>query len=187
MRMKMKNIEEYIRGFEGRYVVSNMGYIRRCGKKGKPNYGTLNNRKDYIVHITDNAGKSRIMSISRIVAEHFIPNPENKPQVDHISTDRSNNRADNLRWVWPKENMANARTRINRKEPKLFAKKRCPKPCKAELPTGEIIYADTLSELANKLGCSPITIRRCYDGIQPFYNGNIIIKPVLINQEEIAF
>ena len=181
----MKAEETYIKGFEGRYVVSNMGYIRRCAKKGKPNYGTLNNRNDYIVHLTDNSGKSRVMSISRIVAEHFIANPENKPQVDHISTDRSNNRADNLRWVWPKENMANAKTRIHQKEPKLFSKQRGKKPCKAIFPTGKTIYADSLVGMAEKLKCSPVTIARCYTGEQPYYKGEIVIRPISISQKSL--
>lgn len=45
------------------------------------------------------------------VAKLFLPNPENKPQVDHIDTNRHNNRVDNLRWVTNKENMLNPTTR----------------------------------------------------------------------------
>ena len=45
------------------------------------------------------------------VAKLFVPNPEDKPQVDHIDTNRKNNRADNLRWVTNQENMLNTTTR----------------------------------------------------------------------------
>ena len=49
--------------------------------------------------------------IHRAVAELFVPNPENKPFVDHINTDRLDNRAENLRWVTYKENNNNPLTK----------------------------------------------------------------------------
>ena len=45
--------------------------------------------------------------VHRIVAELFIPNPDNKPEIDHIDTNKINNRVDNLRWVTRKENLNN--------------------------------------------------------------------------------
>tara|TARA_R100000734_G_C3316928_1_gene109684 strand:- start:1530 stop:1985 length:456 start_codon:yes stop_codon:yes gene_type:complete len=45
--------------------------------------------------------------IHRLVALHYIPNPENKPEVDHINRDKKDNRVDNLRWVTRCENKQN--------------------------------------------------------------------------------
>ena len=52
-------------------------------------------------------GKSKRFYVSRLVALHYLPNPENKAQVDHINRDIDNNHVSNLRWVTGLENMQN--------------------------------------------------------------------------------
>jgi len=54
--------------------------------------------------------KNKYYKIHRLVAELFIPNPENKPEVDHINRNRNDNRVCNLRWVTRVENCRNTST-----------------------------------------------------------------------------
>ena len=51
--------------------------------------------------------KQKWFRVHRLVAEVFIPNPENKPYVDHINGNREDNSIDNLRWCTQKENCNN--------------------------------------------------------------------------------
>lgn len=51
--------------------------------------------------------------IHRLIAEHYIPNPENKPEVDHINRNRQDYRIENLRWVTKSENEQNKGMRCN--------------------------------------------------------------------------
>ena len=54
--------------------------------------------------------KGTPIDVHILVAKTFIPNPDNKPCIDHINGDKTDNRAENLRWVTYKENMANPLT-----------------------------------------------------------------------------
>lgn len=105
------NIEEVfvkVKGYAG-YEVSNLGNIRSVytGKIMKAH--TV--RGEYLqIGLTQN-GKQKNFMVHRLVAEAFLPNPENKPCVDHIDTIRTNNVVTNLRWVTHKENSNNELSR----------------------------------------------------------------------------
>ena len=105
-----KDIEE----FEGYYQISNYGNVRgltrfdgireRKGQAIKPNlkpngYLQVGLRKN---------GKRKWHTLHRLVAIHFIDNPENKSQVNHIDGNKQNNRFSNLEWVSSKENLLHA-------------------------------------------------------------------------------
>lgn len=114
-------VEEWkdILGYEGIYKISNMGRVKGLGfkKNNKSRYrdGLLQphiNKYGYqVVNLTDRNGKKKSHSIHQLVAKHFINNPNNYKVVDHISTNRADNRYFNLRWSTQKENMNNDKTR----------------------------------------------------------------------------
>ena len=71
-------------------------------------YGTLQPNGYYKIHL-----RHKMYNVHRLVAETFIPNPDNKPLIDHIDRNPSNNNISNLRWVTHQENMNNMKTNRN--------------------------------------------------------------------------
>lgn len=89
------------------YFVSNYGRIKSFGKdktNGKILKQTTNWAGYKRVGLLVN-GKQKIFSVHRLVAEAFIPNPENKPTVNHIDENKSNNFVSNLEWATVEENI----------------------------------------------------------------------------------
>ena len=86
-------------------LVRSDGWIFLPSTRGHSAHWTKGNKmKDNYYRIKYN---QQILYVHRLVAETFIPNPENKNQVDHIDRDPSNNNIENLRWVTRQENQNN--------------------------------------------------------------------------------
>lgn len=99
----MEEIWKDIEGYEGLYQVSNFGRVKRVTtgrilKSGKDKDGYLK-----VILCKNNIKSTK--TIHRLVAQAFIPNPENKLEVNHIDEDKANNNVNNLEWSTRKENL----------------------------------------------------------------------------------
>ena len=106
-------------GYEEIYEVSNYGILRsldrivkykngkKCFHKGRIIKQSKDEDGYYIVSLCKN-GDQITQKIARLVAIHFIPNLENKPEVNHKDGIKTNNRVNNLEWSTEKENSQHA-------------------------------------------------------------------------------
>ena len=97
-----------IRGYEGLYEVDDYGNVYSLIQNTSRRKGLLKGYSvnGYIkVNLYDLSGKCKKKYIHRLVAEAFIPNPDNKPIVNHIDANRGNNVVNNLEWCTQSENI----------------------------------------------------------------------------------
>ena len=141
----MEEVWRDINGYVGYYQVSNFGRVRsldRYDSMGRLHLGQ-------ILKITDNThGYKKVMLykdskhtnkyIHRLVAEAFLPNPNNLEEVNHKDEDKSNNVVDNLEWITHRDNMEYG----SRKERQ-----------RNKISTGEIF--DTVKQASEKYGVFP--------------------------------
>lgn len=91
-----------IKGFEGWYQVSNFGRIKSLNRPFKPGdkilHPTLKDDGYMKVSLLGGRSKGKNMLIHRLVAEAFLPNPDNLPIINHKDENKSNNHVENLEW-----------------------------------------------------------------------------------------
>ncbi len=144
-----------IKGFEGLYQVSNLGRVKSLSnnKSRKEKIRSFKTDADgYLrVDLWKN-GLSITKQVQSLVAEAFIPNPENKPEVHHIDGDTQNNQVSNLMWVTREEHRA-----IDRAKKVLCVE------------TGKVY--ESIIEAARHIGACPSSITLACSGKQKTAKG----------------
>ena len=168
-----------VEGFEGYYQVSTWGNVRSLDRwvnsksklnkpykslyKGKMLKGSPDKDGYLLVHFRKD-GKEFAFKKHRLVAEAFIPNPENKSQVNHIDEDKTNNYVWNLNWMTCKENI-NHGTHNNRSAESRINHPKISKPVIAiEKRTGLILEFASSREAERETGIDNGNIIKCCQG-----------------------
>ena len=165
-----------IEGYEGKYQVSNLGRVRSFikTKSGKILSLTPDKNGYLACHLYKN-GKRKCEKVHRLVAQEFIPNPNNLPQVNHKDEVKTNNNSDNLEWCTNEynHNYGTINKRISRsnkgkhtgEKSYLYGKKGKEHPTSKKIrciTTGEKF--ESISEASNKYKINVSSITGCCKG-----------------------
>lgn len=119
----MKEMWKDIAGYEGKYQISSLGKVKIFNYKNTKNVRIMKDFIDgrgYIRACLCKNGIGKFYSVHRLVAEAFIPNPENKITVNHKDGNKLNNKVDNLEWNTYAEN--NIHAIVNNLRPRKLGK-----------------------------------------------------------------
>ena len=152
----MKEIWKPIQGWETYYHVSNKGRVKNI-KTGKLLKITKDSRNYYRVRLHSD-GMDKTIRIHRLVGIHFLSNPDNFEEINHIDENKQNNRVDNLEWCSRKYNV-NFGSRTVRQAQNVS------KPIVQSSIAGEVISRfPSISEAAKQTGFAVSSIGMCCRG-----------------------
>lgn len=173
LNMDDKEIWKPIKGYDIEYLISDCGNIISpehtiIDKRGVKQHFRKRKLKPtlhstgYLVVIFRKQGKKITLRVHSLVAELFVENPDNKPIVDHIDGNKTNNNAKNLRWVTNSENIRNKNTYNDFKEKVTKARKDEIKPVyQLDNDYNVITKFNSVEEAAKAMFCSAPLIRKC--------------------------
>ena len=128
MKKSIKEIWKQIDGYDGIYEISSLGRLkvlkREVNHSRNPNFKVVRKEKiaslqkdknGYLNIILTKDKKQKKFSVSRLVSKAFIPNPENKPHVNHKKGIKTDNRATELEWCTNLENQHHSWNKLGRK------------------------------------------------------------------------
>ncbi|MBQ4031321.1 MAG: HNH endonuclease [Bacilli bacterium] len=160
----MKEVWKDIEGYEGLYKVSNLGNVKSMKYFHHEKEGILIGgikKYGYRQVILVKKGKVKYMNVHRLVAQTFIPNPLNKPQINHIDGNKLNNCVNNLEWCTPSENQIHA-YRTGLKKPLCSEKNKYSKKVNQYDVENKLIKTyNAVREAARENGLNPRDISKC--------------------------
>lgn len=160
----VEEIWKDVEGFEGLYQVSSLGRVKRLkGKHCKQDRILSQSTLRGYRHLTlKNDSKQRTVQVHRLVAETFIPNPDNLPTINHRDENPSNNCVENLEWCTQKYNCnyGNRNSKIGEKSIK--------RPIMQLFADGTIKVWESARE-AGRYGYDHNSVYRCCAGIRKTY------------------
>ena len=145
------------------YAVSNLGRIKntKTGQTLNPGIGG-NGYRQVSLKMKD-TNTFRKQYVHRLVALYWLPNPDNKREVNHKNLDRTDNRVENLEWVTPRENNLHYYQKVQKKKRE---RKAClPIPVDVFTIKGDFIGSfRSLKNASENTGVSIVSIARCIHG-----------------------
>lgn len=187
----MREIWVDVAGYENLYQISNHGNIKSKDRSKRNNEGVMllksrmlksypNSRGYLRIQLVDENGNRERVFVHRLVAIHFVENPDKDINnvVNHLDSDYTNNRADNLEWTTPKGNAQHAvrngrmkYTPERKRRMRDYHENNGKSITGVNIKTGETIHFVCLNDCRTK-GFQPSCVCNCCNGKRETHKGH---------------